>query len=242
MSTQLHIGTSGWHYKHWLGTFYPEKFPASKMFDFYAERFSTVEINNSFYRLPSAETFECWRENSPKDFCFVVKGSRFITHMKKLKDPEEGLQKFFSHAEKLGDKLGPILWQLPPHWHLNLERLEEFLKALPKQHRYSIEFREPSWHCDDVYDLLCRHNVAFCIFELDGFMSPLQITADWSYIRLHGPGAKYQGSYSDDALRQWADFCRKQRKLKDIYIYFDNDQHAYAVRNALTLKKMTNDD
>ena len=236
---KIHIGTSGWHYKHWCGPYYGQKLPASKMLACYYQDFDTVEINNSFYKLPNESTFAKWREDTPRNFCFAVKASRFITHMKKLKDPENALENFIPRAEALQEKLGPILFQLPPHWPGNLGRLETFLQALPKKHRYTFEFREPSWHRDDVYDLLRRHNAAFCIYELDRFQSAAVITADWTYVRLHGPGGKYQGSYSTQQLRSWADRIRQwSSRLRAVYVYFDNDQAAYAVHNALELKRL----
>ena len=235
----IRIGTSGWHYKHWLGNFYPRKFPASRMLAYYLEQFDTVEINNSFYMLPKVETLRCWREATPQNFEFAIKASRFITHNKKLKEPENALQNFLPRAEVLDETLGPILFQLPPKWRINLDRLAEFLDALPKYHRYTFEFREPSWLTAQVYDLLRRHNAAFCIYELGGFHSPIEITADWTYVRLHGPGDKYQGKYSPKALRCWADrIVQWNKQLKSIYVYFDNDQAGYAAANALELKKM----
>ena len=234
---RIHIGTSGWHYNHWRGPFYPEKLPAAKMLDFYVGRFDTVEINNSFYKLPSVETFQNWRRATPPGFCFAVKASRFLTHNKKLKDPANALHNFLPRAEALKEKLGPILFQLPPRWRVNVDRLEEFLQALPRRHRYAFEFREPSWNTEAVYATLRRHNAAYCIFELDCFMTPMEITADFTYVRLHGPGGKYQGCYSGPTLRQWAERVREWRRLHDIYIYFDNDQGAYAAHNALELKR-----
>ncbi len=239
MSARVRIGTSGWHYRHWCGPFYAEKLPASKMLPAYCMHFDTVEINNSFYKLPSAETFRAWREQTPRGFCFAVKASRFITHMKKLKDPENALENFLPRAEELRDKLGPILFQLPPNWTVNPERLEEFLQALPRRHQYAFEFREHTWHKDEIYDILRRHNAAFCVFELSGFQSPEPITADFTYIRLHGPGGPYQGSYPKPALREWAKKIRRWgRRLKNVYVYFDNDQAAYAAKNAAELKRM----
>ena len=235
----IRIGTSGWHYKHWLGKFYPEKLPASKMLTHYCARFDTVEINNSFYMLPKIETLGAWREATPKSFEFAIKASRFLTHNKKLKEPENALNNFLPRAEALGTKLGPILFQLPPKWGLNLDRLSEFLNALPKYHRYTFEFRERSWLAEPVYDLLQKHNAAFCMYELAGFHSPIKITADWTYVRLHGPGGKYQGSYSDRVLEQWAErIASWNKQLGSIYVYFDNDQAGYAAWNALTLKRM----
>ena len=235
---KVHIGTSGWHYNHWRGPFYPEKLPASRMLEFYTARFDTVELNNSFYKLPSVQTFENWRQATSAGFCFAVKASRFLTHNKKLKDPESALQNFLPRAQALQEKLGPILFQLPPRWRVNVERLEEFLQALPRRHRYVFEFREPSWNTEAVYSTLRRHNAAYCIYELDCFLSPLEITADFSYVRLHGPGGKYQGCYSGATLRQWARQIEEWSKLRAIYIYFDNDQAAYAAQNALALKRL----
>src|SRR5512146_244097 len=202
MAAEVRIGTSGWHYAHWRGPFYPEKCPTTKMLDFYTVRLDTVEINNSFYRLPSAETFQCWRESTPRKFCFAVKASRFITHNKKLKDPQNALYRFIPPVGELGNKLGPILFQLPPKWRVNLERLEEFLSVLPKgkRWRYAFEFREPSWLNESTYEVLRKHNAAFCIYELAGFRTENVVTADWAYVRLHGPGGKYQGSYSTGQL------------------------------------------
>jgi uncharacterized protein YecE (DUF72 family) len=235
----IHIGTSGWNYKHWCGPYYEKKLSASKMLACYYQDFDTVEINNSFYKLPSEETFARWREQTPRGFCFAVKASRFITHMKKLKDPENALENLIPRAEKLKEKLGPILFQLPPHWQVNRERLETFLQALPKKHLYAFEFREPSWHQEQTYELLRRHNAAFCIYELDRFQSPEMITADWTYIRLHGPGGKYQGSYSPAQLSAWAKKMRTwSGNLRAVYCYFDNDQAGYAVQNALDLKRL----
>jgi len=240
--SNIRIGTSGWHYKHWVGNFYPRKLPGSKMLAHYYECFDTVEINNSFYMLPKIETLACWREATPKKFEFAIKASRFLTHNKKLKEPENALNNFLPRAEALGDKLGPILFQLPPKWRINVERLAEFLSALPKYHRYTFEFREPSWLTEQVYDLLREHNAAFCIYELAGFHSPFEITADWTYVRLHGPGGKYQGSYSDQVMRTWADrIAGWSRQLRSIYIYFDNDQAGYAAFNALTLKRLVDE-
>jgi uncharacterized protein YecE (DUF72 family) len=236
----IRIGTSGWHYKHWCGNFYPERMPAAKMLAWYYARFDTVEINNSFYMLPKIETLAGWRDATPANFEFAIKASRFLTHNKKLKEPQNALDNFLPRAEALGAKLGPILFQLPPAWRLNLERLEEFLAALPRYHRYTFEFREPTWLNDRVYDVLRRYNAAFCIYELAGFHSPIEVTADWTYTRLHGPTPnKYQGSYPDATLRAWAKRIEEwSRTLKSVYVYFDNDQAGYAAENALRLREL----
>jgi uncharacterized protein YecE (DUF72 family) len=233
------IGTSGWHYPHWRGPFYPEKLSAARMLEFYARHFHTVELNNTFYRLPSESGVAQWRDGSPAGFSFAAKGSRFLTHMKKLKDTGQGIERFFASLEPLGKKLGPIVFQLPPHWQVNAGRLEEFLANLPRGHRYAFELRDPTWHSSEIYGILRRHKAAFCIFEIAGFRSPDQLTADFTYVRLHGPGGAYQGSYPPDVLKRWAaQILEWQQTLRKIYFYFDNDQAAYAVENALTLKRL----
>ena len=239
-SGRVWIGTSGWHYKHWAGNFYPPRMPASKMLAYYCERFDTVELNNSFYHLPKKTSLDCWRDSTPKGFCFAAKGSRFLTHMKKLKDPEQGLEKFFNAIEVLEEKLGPILFQLPPNWELDYERLDTFLRFLRREHHYAFEFRNATWSVPQVYDLLKQHNIAYCIFDLAGSHSPIQVTADFAYVRLHGPGGKYQGSYSDEKLNEWAkQISRWRAELRAIHVYFDNDQAGYAAQNALRLKELT---
>ena len=235
----IHIGTSGWHYKHWKGPFYPSHLAEAEQFHYYIRYFSTVEINNSFYMLPAMETFADWRKAAPDNFLFAVKASRFITHMKKLNLDAKGVKKFFSHVEKLREKLGTILFQLPPKWNVNAERLDNFLSVLPKVYRYAVEFRNQTWYSDEVYAILEKHNCAFCIYELEQHLSPLQVTADFVYLRLHGPGKKYQGSYSNAVLSSWAARCKQWRdERKDVFVYFDNDQEGNAVRNALSLHEM----
>jgi uncharacterized protein YecE (DUF72 family) len=240
MTADVHIGTSGWHYKHWVGRYYPADIKPAEMLAHYLRDFDTVELNNTFYHLPKEESFDNWRKSTPADFVFAVKGSRFLTHMIKLKEPERGLNNFMPRAERLRKKLGPILWQLPPRWNVNVERLEEFLHKLPRKHRYAFELRNETWMTQEIYDVLRKYNAAYCIYELAGYQSPLEITADWTYIRLHGPTQfKYQGSYTDAQLAAWADRIRSwKRKMKAIYVYFDNDDSAYAVDNALTLKRL----
>jgi len=236
----IYIGTSGWNYKHWIGTFYPAGTKAAAQLPYYLSKLNTVELNNSFYHLPDRDTFVRWKTSTPENFTFAVKGSRYITHMKKLKDPKEPLGVFLQHARGLGKKLGPVLFQLPPGWKINYERLETFVKALPKKRRFAFEFRNTTWYDDKVYELLRRHNCAFCIYELNGHRSPMEVTADFVYIRLHGPGGKYQGSYTDPDLKTWAAQLKQwQRSGKDAYVYFDNDQAGYAAFNAVRLKELT---
>jgi uncharacterized protein YecE (DUF72 family) len=235
----MHIGTSGWHYDHWKGPFYPDGIDAREMLAFYACHFETVEINNSFYRLPGKKVLEQWWNEVPEDFVFSAKASRYLTHMKKLNDPEEPASTFINRMRILGDKLGPILFQLPPRWKLDLERLRSFVAILPDDCRYAFEFRDPSWFDDAAYEVLSGANAAFCIYELSGFFSPKQVTADFVYVRLHGPDEAYKGDYDQETLVGWARaFSALSRKELDIYCYFDNDQRGYAARNALSLKRM----
>jgi uncharacterized protein YecE (DUF72 family) len=238
VSCDIRIGTSGYHYRHWKGNFYPEDLSTAAMLPFYLNYFDTLELNNTFYRLPTESALEGWRDAVPENFIFAVKASRFLTHNKKLKDPENALENLLPRVRILGKKLGPILFQLPPKWRINLERLQELLTILPGIYRYAFEFRETSWINEQVLETLQRYKSAFCIYDIAGYHSPLHVTADFAYVRLHGPGGKYQGSYSDAALEQWAEWIAEQSaKLRAIYFYFDNDQAGYAPQNALTLRR-----
>jgi uncharacterized protein YecE (DUF72 family) len=235
----IHIGTSGWHYDHWRGPFYPKNLASAELLKFYQQKFHTVEINNSFYRLPSEKALIEWREAVPAGFIFAVKGSRFITHMKKLQDPEKSIAPFIARVPLLEDRLGPILFQLPPRWHFNGERLRRFLEALPRDHRYALELRDPSWLNQEACHLLREHGAAFCIYELAGRVSPREVTADFVYIRLHGPGGAYQGRYDQETLAGWAeDISTWAAQGKAVYCYFDNDEAGYAAHNALELQEI----
>jgi uncharacterized protein YecE (DUF72 family) len=240
MPCDIRIGTSGFHYKHWKGPFYPEKMPSSAMLNFYVQHFDTLELNNSFYRLPTVSAFACWRDATPENFVFAVKASRFITHNKKLKDPENAVDNLLPRAAHLGTKLGPVLFQLPPKWRVNPERLRNLLLILSPEIRYAFEFRELSWITPEIDSTLREFNAAFCIYELAGYQSPLSVTADFTYVRLHGPEAgKYQGSYSERQLSHWARQIESWAKqLQAVYFYFDNDQAGYAAANALRLREM----
>lgn len=240
MAARIHVGTSGWHYPHWRGPFYAERLPSAEMLGFYCRRLRTVEINSSFYRLPARGTFRQWRRATPENFLFAVKASRYLTHMKKLKDPKAPLRQFLAHVEALGPKLGPILFQLPPRWRRDAARLREFLAALPRKRRYAFEFRDPDWFHTEVYQLLEQHNAAFCVFDLAGQESPRRLTADFAYLRLHGPSAwRYAGRYSPAQVRDWHDTCREwiAQGARDVFVYFDNDQAGYAALNALELQE-----
>ena len=239
MGTAYYVGTSGWHYPHWRGPFYPPALPANAWLDYYARHFATVEINSSFYRRPSQATARVWRNATPTGFTFAIKASRTITHMKKLRAPRTSLRAFLAVTQALGNKCGPLLFQLPPRWRCNPERLAAFLQALPGNRECAFELRDPSWHNPEVYALLRRYNAAFCMYELGGFESPQIVTADFAYIRLHGPAAyAYGGSYSDSALETWANRIRGWKKLRRVYVYFDNDEAGYAACNALMLRAL----
>jgi len=236
---RVRIGTSGWTYPHWHGTFYPERLRQQDLLAAYADRFDSVEINNTFYNLPTAGTLAAWCEQTPADFLFAAKASRYLTHMKKLKDPAEPLERLFGCIDELGDKLGPVLFQLPPRWRMNPDRLERFLEALPGGHRYTFEFRDGSWHDGKILELLSQRQAAFCIFDLAGQRSPIEVTADFVYLRLHGPGGPYQGSYDGRTLFGWARRIADWSAAgKDVYCYFDNDEKGYAPSDALRLKEM----
>jgi len=236
---RIHIGTSGWHYAHWKGPFYPPGIKSEEMLVFYASHFQDAEINASFYHLPKAETLENWYEIVPEGFLFSAKASRYITHMKKLKDPEEPVRTFLESIGRLGKRVGPILFQLPPNWKCNVDRLRHFLEILPPQFRYCFEFRDPTWFDEGIYTLLRQADAAFCIYELAGTFSPCEVTSDFVYIRLHGPAAAYEGSYNDEALAGWAKaLTRWAEEGKEVFCFFDNDQNGYAAQNALTLKRM----
>ncbi len=238
--TPIHIGTSGWHYNHWKGPFYPEDMGSDAWLSYYTDHFQTVEINNTFYQLPSEETFTQWRDSVPDSFLFAVKANRYITHMKNLKEPQEALDNFMRGASLLGPKLGPILFQLPPHWHCNVKRLSAFLVLLPAGFQYTFEFRDPTWFQNSVYDVLADHNIAFCLYEIAGRASPKQVTADFVYVRLHGPEEKaYQGQYSTEDLSEWAEIFKTWRdEGKAVYCYFDNDEAGYAPQDAQRLRAM----
>jgi uncharacterized protein YecE (DUF72 family) len=236
------VGMAGWTYEPWRGEFYPKGLRQSDELAYASTHVSSIELNGSFYSLQKPTSWQKWRDSTPDDFVFSVKAPKFITHIRRLDDVAEPVANFFaSGILALGTKLGPILWQLPPRWNVNAERLESFLQLLPPEHRYAFELRNETWMCEEVYEVLRRYNAAFCIYELAGYRSPIVLTADWTYIRLHGPTAfKYQGSYTDAQLGEWAGRMKSwRRKLDSQYIYFDNDDSAYAVDNALTLKKLT---
>jgi uncharacterized protein YecE (DUF72 family) len=236
---RIHIGCSGWNYRHWRGAFYPEGLPIKDWFAFYAEQFDTVEINNSFYRLPKAETFNAWREQAPPGFRYAVKANRFLTQAKKLKDCEEPVARMIAPTRHLEGKLGPILYQLPPMLGIDLDRLETFLKLLPKDLTHVFEFREKSWYNDATLALLDRFGTGFVAHDFPGKASPRWASGDVAYVRFHGGVGKYYGRYRDEVLLDWSDWLKRQlEEGKSIWAYFNNDGEAAAIHDALTLKAM----
>jgi uncharacterized protein YecE (DUF72 family) len=234
---RYYVGTSGWHYDHWRDRLYPEKLAKRKWLEFYSGHFATVELNNSFYRLPSEAAFANWRDSTPADFTFAVKVSRFITHIKRLKDTGEAVGKFIARAEILGEKLGPLLYQLPPNMHRDDDRLESFLSTLPRGLKHVFEFRHQSWLEEEVLETLHRYGAGLCVFDMPSLSCPLVATADFAYIRFHGSAGLYFSRYSDEELAGWAKkLAALGTDLKEIYVYFNNDAEAFAVRNAMTLR------
>lgn len=238
----LLVGTSGWQYRDWRGPVYPKDVPQREWLEHYAAEFPTVEVNNSFYRLPERETFERWAAATPSDFRFAVKASRFLTHVKRLKDPEEPVQRMLEHARGLGRKLEVVLLQLPPTLKRDVARLDATLACFPTgadRVRVALEVRHPSWHVDEVYALLRRADTALCLTDRRNSVSPLERTADWCYVRLHEGIARPGPSYGRTALHSWAG--RIQRLFgadPDGYVYFNNDPTGAAVRNARTFTRL----
>jgi uncharacterized protein YecE (DUF72 family) len=233
----VRIGCSGWQYPHWKGDFYPTLLPQKKWLDYYAAQFDTVEINNSFYRLPSEKTFSEWRDRVPAPFLYALKASRYLTHIRRLKDPADPLRLFWSRARLLGSKLGPVLYQLPPHWKRNERRFFDFLEALPEEPLQVVEFRDPSWYTDAIFRRMEAKKVAMCIHDHHESVTPREIIGPFVYARFHGSEGHYQGAYSDHTLQDWAAwFAKEARSGKTIYAYFNNDAGAHAPRNARTLR------
>lgn len=239
----MRVGCSGWHYKDWAGRVYPRDLPKESWLTAYAKRFNTVELNNTFYRLPEAEQFSEWRKQVPNGFVFAVKASRFLTHFKRLTDPEEPLERLLSRASRLGPALGPILYQLPPGWVPPLDRFDHFLAHLPRRVsrggralEHVVEFREPRCYSTELLMRLERHGVSLCIHDMPGAESPRVLTGPSVYVRLHGFGSKYGGSYPPRVLRDWASWLIDATSTgRQGYVYFNNDREAHAVRNAKTL-------
>jgi uncharacterized protein YecE (DUF72 family) len=237
MERDMRIGTSGWNYPHWNEIFYPVARPKSRWLEFYAECFDTVELNATFYGLPKPKTFENWKQRTPDHFLWAIKANKYITHTKRLKEPKEPLERLYAAACALGEKLGPILFQLPPSLPFNQEEFESFCQSVDSSQRHVLEVRHRSWIDDELFCLLERYNMAFCIADSAG-RYPLHetVTADFIYIRLHGSKKLYASDYSEEELQTWAQKIKDWGK--DTYIYFDNDFEGYAVKNARRLKEI----
>jgi uncharacterized protein YecE (DUF72 family) len=234
MAGDVRIGCSGWSYPHWRKRFYPGKLPAREHFAYYAQHFNTVELNNSFYRQPPRERFEAWREQAPPDFLFAVKGSRYVTHIKRLAVEKKSVDLVVDAAVGLGDKLGPILFQLQANFHLDLERLEHFVGMLAKDVRFTLEFRHDSWLVPAVFELLRAHRIALTIPDHPKMPKALEITSDFTYIRMHLPPRAL--GYGQRALQSWADrVIEWQRAGLDVFVYFNNDMEGHAVKDAHTM-------
>ena len=234
----LRVGTAGWSFRHWRRRFYPEALLEPDWLAFYAREFALVEVERSFHELPSATEIRRWVESTPSMFEFSLRAPRQITHERKLKGCQRDLLAFCARLDAFGDRLGPSVFQLPPRWRCNLRRLAAFLPTLPRGRRFAFEFRDPSWHADEVYELLAEHQCAFCEFEGPGFASPLRGLgeggADFAYLRLRGPvGAATPGNYRAQRLRSWVGQTRTWDRFgKDAYVVFDNDEAAFGPRNA----------
>jgi len=222
------IGTSGYHYNHWRGVFYPEDLPKAQWLSYYARSFDTVEINNTFYHLPSAAAFDSWKDQAPRGFCYAVKFNRYGSHFMRLKEPHATLENFLAVAKRLKRTLGPILVQLPPHWSVNIQRLDEFLAAAPRHFRFAIEFRDERWLCTDIFKILERRRAALCIHDMLK-NHPRLLTADWTYLRYHGD--RYSGSYCEEQLSSDAEWINRQLAAGlDIFAYFNNDAQGNTVK------------
>ncbi len=232
-----HIGCSGWSYKEWKGDFYPEDLPASKWFEYYAKHFNTVELNNTFYRLPTENAVKNWHGRSPEGFQFSAKASQHITHYQRLKDIEDGLAKFYASLAGLKNKLGPVLFQLPASVKRDGELLENFLSKLPKTHAHVMELRSSTWWEKEVYGLLEKYSVGFCIYHREKTTSAIVTTSDNLYLRFHGTGARYTGSYDTKTLKKWAKII-KESGAKDAWVYFNNSAKSEAPMDALSLRKI----
>lgn len=236
---KIRIGCSGWNYRHWRGPFYAEKLPVRRWFEHYASVFDTVELNTSFYRLPEAATFAKWRDQAPEGFRYAVKAPRFITHMKKLKDCAEPVGLFVDRARNLGETLGPLLYQLPPSLAFDRPRAEAFLGLLPADLNHVMEFRTPSWISEEVLALLDAHGIGFCVHDMAGSTTPDWASGPIAYLRFHGGEGKYWGRYPDEKLLGAADWMAGQARTgREVWAYFNNDIHAHAIDDALTLRAM----
>lgn len=232
------MGTSGWSYPHWRGVFYPAELPAARWFAYYCRQFDTVEINSTFYRLPRVATFQGWRRQAPAGFLYAVKAHRLLTHRKRLRRCGQPLRAFLQRTAVLRGHLGPVLYQLPPNFRRDVDRLEAFCARLPRRMTHVFEFRDPDWLTEDTFAILRRYRVCLCWHDLLPH-HPLVVTGGAIYVRFHGVGERYGGCYSDQALRGWARrLCAAAGPRRTVYAYFNNDAQAYAVANAKRLRAL----
>ena len=234
------IGTSGWHYDSWRGPFYPNGLPIKSQLQYYASQFATTELNGVFYRMPTQEAVRAWRQQTGNDFVFAWKASKFITHWKRLSQTSENsLALLEDRLSLLGEKAGPVLFQLPPNFEADADRLASFFKLLSKKRRYSFEFRHPSWYTPHILRLLSEQNISLCLSDHHDAPAPWRRTADFVYVRGHGPSGRYRGHYPLATLMSWAKRIRSWKKQRcDVFVYFDNDQKSAAPADALKLRQL----
>ena len=235
----LFVGTSGWQYGHWKRVFYPERLPQRMWLQYFAERFQTVEVNNTFYSLPETSVFERWRATTPADFVFALKMSRYLTHLKRLHAPAEPVARFMERAGVLGTKLGPILIQLPPRAQASPQLLEDTLVRFEPSVRVAVEFRDETWFSQETFDVLERHRAALCLADSPRRKQPIRRTADWGFVRFHeGTGAQAPG-YQRDVLGRWvARVAEIWPRDADVYVYFNNDAAGYAITDAVAFAEL----
>jgi uncharacterized protein YecE (DUF72 family) len=237
----IHIGTSGWSYDHWVDVLYPRKASSLERLDAYAREFRTVEVNNTFYRWPKEEVFTTWHDRLPKGFLASAKASRGLTQFRKRNDPQPWLDRMEAGMGRLREKRGVLLFQLPPHFGCNIDRLDNFLGMVPKGQRVAVEFRHPTWDVEETFTVLARHKAAYCVMSGANLPCVLRATTDFVYVRFHGPDRQhlYAGSYPENDLRWWADRIGEWRSQGlDVFGYFNNDGYGHAVRNARQLREL----
>ena len=238
----FNIGTSGWSYAGWLGNFYPEKIKSNLILPYYATLLDSVELNNSFYQIPKEKNVKVWAEITPDHFIFSCKANRYITHFKKLDDTTETVEKLLNAFSHFEEKLGPILFQFPPYWSIDLPTFKTFIEHLPKQYLYTFEFRHKSWFCDELYELLHQHELSLCFYNHKMYRSPEIVTGQFIYIRMHGPNEDAYGAYEDSTLMEYAQkFINWRKEGKAVYCYFDNDEKANAPKDAQRMRKILMD-
>jgi uncharacterized protein YecE (DUF72 family) len=238
MGRRVRIGTSGWEYEHWKGPFYPRDLPRDRWLEFYSERFDTVELNATFYRLPEADTFARWGQRVPSGFRFAIKASRYLTHLRRLRAPDEPLDRLWTRARRLGQRRGPMLYQLPPRWRPNPDRLAHFLATIPQDEPQAVEIRDRSWYRRDVLDMLEAAGVALVLHDMPESRTPLRRVGPIVYLRFHGAGERYGGAYSAQRLSAWARRITEWAEVVPVWAYFNNDMGGNAVRDADRLRRM----